>query len=252
MRTLRTSSLVAAAALYAASAVAGQHGHAAPPPMTHAAPATHATTPHTTAAHTAAPHTGTTTPASTTTAHTTTGSTARTTHTASSSHASNTTSGKTATTTSSIATKVESHPQLASKITAMLPPGTTVQQASSGFKNQGQFIAALHVSQNLGIPFAALKTQMVTDHLSLGQAIQKLRPGTNGTTAARRGETEADDDVAQSGGTPSTTGSSTGTTSTNKTTTGSTSGTTSGSTTVSSSGTTTTSGTSPHGKKKHQ
>lgn len=61
-----------------------------------------------------------------------------------------------------IAAKIASKPNLSSKLTAMLPidPLTgrtmTLNTASLGFKNQGQFVAALHVSQNLGIPFTEL------------------------------------------------------------------------------------------------
>src|SRR5205823_2641559 len=55
-----------------------------------------------------------------------------------------------------IAAKIASKPHLDAKITAMLPmkaDGTrlSLDDASKGFKNQGQFIAALHVSHNLGI-----------------------------------------------------------------------------------------------------
>jgi hypothetical protein len=77
----------------------------------------------------------------------------------------------------------------------MLPAGMTMQQAAAGFKNQGQFIAALHVSQNLGIPFADLRKAMVTEHRSLGQAIQQYRPSTNSTTEVEHAETEAEHDV---------------------------------------------------------
>jgi uncharacterized membrane protein YdfJ with MMPL/SSD domain len=95
-----------------------------------------------------------------------------------------------------IAAKISSHPQLASKVNALLPAGTTLNQASAGFKNQGQLIAALHVSRNLGIPFSKLKTDMTGDkHLSLGQSIQDLKPSASATTEAHRAETEADDDV---------------------------------------------------------
>ena len=45
-----------------------------------------------------------------------------------------------------------------------------------GFKNYGQYVAAKHVSENLGIPFADLKASMVNGNLSLGDSIQKLRP----------------------------------------------------------------------------
>jgi hypothetical protein len=97
-----------------------------------------------------------------------------------------------------IAAKISSHPQMNTKITALLPPHTTLNQASSGFKNQGQFIAALHASRNLGIPFTALKADMTTKHLSLGQAIQDLKhtSTTTATTKASRAEKEADQDIA--------------------------------------------------------
>jgi hypothetical protein len=46
-----------------------------------------------------------------------------------------------------------------------------------GFKNQGQFIAALHVSRNLNIPFDQLKARMTgSNPESLGKAIHELRP----------------------------------------------------------------------------
>jgi len=125
----------------------------------------------------------------------------------------------------------------------MLPKGMTLNEASKGFKNQGQFIAALHVSQNLGIPFADLKTAMTgitpkigtttggtttggttggtttggtttggtttggttggstttTESqplLSLGQAIKKLRPGTDSTTAESTATKQATADLS--------------------------------------------------------
>ena len=53
----------------------------------------------------------------------------------------------------------------------------TYDQAREGFRNQGQFIAALEASKNQNISFSALKTEMTgPNQLSLGQAIQKLRP----------------------------------------------------------------------------
>ena len=71
------------------------------------------------------------------------------------------------------------NPKLESRLLALLPPGTTVQDASAGFKNWGQFVAAVHVSNNLSIPFADLKTQMTGPNpLSLGQSIQTLKGAT--------------------------------------------------------------------------
>jgi len=105
-----------------------------------------------------------------------------------------------------IAAKITARPQLDSKITAMLPTGMTLNQASMGFKNQGQFIAALHVSQNLGIPFSDLRTQMVKNDLSLGQAIQKLK-GTSDRTAVEAAEKQAGDDIKTTTSSTSTTSS---------------------------------------------
>src|SRR4051794_18123510 len=52
---------------------------------------------------------------------------------------------------------VQNDPAFASKLQRLLPPGTDLKTAEAGFKNEGQFIAALHVSKNLGIPFDQLK-----------------------------------------------------------------------------------------------
>jgi hypothetical protein len=105
----------------------------------------------------------------------------------------------------------------------------TLDQASLGFKNQGQFIAALHVSQNLGIPFTLLKSNMVTvtpgtlgqpatatQTGSLGQAIQLSKASVNVTTEVARAEQQAATDLQNAGLTSSTTTSAT-TTQTTKT-----------------------------------
>jgi hypothetical protein len=116
------------------------------------------------------------------------------------------TTSPTTTTLNPIALKISTHPQLATKVTSLLPPGTTLNRASTGFKNQGQFIAALHVSHNLGIPFSKLKTDMTgAKHLSLGQSIQDLKPSAKATTAAHQAETEADNDVKRTSTTSTTT-----------------------------------------------
>jgi hypothetical protein len=97
---------------------------------------------------------------------------------------------------SPVAQKIARHPQLASRVRALLPAGLTLNRAAAGFKNQGQFIAALHVSRNLDIPFAQLKREMTGPHQrSLGQAIHALRPAGDAATAQHRAETEAHADL---------------------------------------------------------
>jgi len=77
---------------------------------------------------------------------------------------------------SAIATKISGKPEQLARISAMLPSGMTLDQATAGFRNQGQFIAALNASKNQGVPFSDLQKAMTVDGLSLGQAVKKLRP----------------------------------------------------------------------------
>jgi hypothetical protein len=86
------------------------------------------------------------------------------------------------------AERMHSSPEFQTRIQTLLPAGMDPTAAASGFKNQGQFIAALHVSRNLNIPFDQLKAKMTgmgatsgtqtgsTEPMSLGKAIQELRP----------------------------------------------------------------------------
>ena len=86
--------------------------------------------------------------------------------------------------------------KLSSNLAALLPAGTDLQTASQGFKNLGLFVAAVHVSHNLGIPFACLKADMTdtapaagttcpagtgtgSKALNLGASIQALKPTMN-------------------------------------------------------------------------
>lgn len=161
-------------------------------------------------------------PATTTTSTTTTSTTKVAKH-------GGTTTTTTTTTTSTtplnpIAAKIASKPNLNAKLTAMLPidPMTgktmTLDRASLGFKNQGQFIAALHVSENLGIPFTQLKSNMVTvtpgapgepptatQTGSLGQAIQKSKATANVPVEVQRAEQQTSADLQVTTTTTSTT-----------------------------------------------
>jgi len=87
--------------------------------------------------------------------------------------------------------KLQRNTNLASKLEGRLPAGTDLMTAAEGFRNLGQFVAAVNVSNNLGIPFVDLKTRMVDDGMSLGQAIKAERPNVDSTTELRRAETEA-------------------------------------------------------------
>ena len=79
-----------------------------------------------------------------------------------------------------VADRVANNQALSTRLQPLLPTGATIQSAATGFKNTGQFVAALHVSRNLNIPFSQLKAQMTgANRVSLGQAIHNLRPSLN-------------------------------------------------------------------------
>ena len=113
----------------------------------------------------------------------------------------NTNKSKTTTTTSAttgsttkltpVQQKLQRNTNLARKLQSRLPAGTDMMQAAAGFRNLGQFVAAVNVSNNLGLSFTDVKTRMVDDGMSLGQTIQVLRPTANTTTEVNRAETDA-------------------------------------------------------------
>jgi hypothetical protein len=66
------------------------------------------------------------------------------------------------------------------KVQKMLPARTNLNEAVAGFKNQTQFISAVCVSKDLGIPFARLKAKITGNHaVSIEAAIRELRPDLN-------------------------------------------------------------------------
>jgi len=103
----------------------------------------------------------------------------------------------------------------------------TIEDASAGFRNQGQFIAALNVSRNRGIAFADLKEAMTVDGLSLGQAVKQLKSlevpepttGTTSTGTTGTGTTGTTGTGTTGTGTTGTTGTGTTGTGTSTTTT---------------------------------
>src|SRR5215468_2085749 len=97
---------------------------------------------------------------------------------------------------SSVSDHLEDNTKLASKLQSLLPPGTNLQQAAQGFKNLGQFVAAVHVSHNLGIPFDQLKAKMIgPSSESLGKAIHDLKPTADAKAETKKAESEAHQDL---------------------------------------------------------
>ena len=80
----------------------------------------------------------------------------------------------------------------------LVPAGSTLASAADGFRNQGQFVAALHASHNLNIPFDQLKSRMESGS-NLGQAIHELRPEVDSKSEAARASRDAKKALKESG-----------------------------------------------------
>ena len=93
--------------------------------------------------------------------------------------------------------QLHDNPNLSSTLRSRLPANSDLVHASEGFRNLGQFVAAVNVSRNLGIPFSQLKRRIVDEELSLGQAIKAERSDVDAPNIARRAEIEADALIAE-------------------------------------------------------
>jgi pectate lyase len=91
---------------------------------------------------------------------------------------------------------LQQNKNLSSKLSTILAKQniTNIQDAAQGFKNLGQFVAAVHVSQNLGIPFTQLKSDMMNGD-SLGKAIHALKPDVNSQAESKKGLKQANEDI---------------------------------------------------------
>ncbi len=90
--------------------------------------------------------------------------------------------------------------KLASNLQKLLPAGTTPQQACQNFKNLGQCVAAIHVSNNLGIPFSDLEAKVTGPNAeSLGKAIHQLNPNVNSGAEQKKAKKQAQNDLNGTG-----------------------------------------------------
>ncbi len=87
--------------------------------------------------------------------------------------------------------ELQSNLVLADGLRGRLPRGADLAAAAGGFRRLELFVATVHASNNLDIPFAELKRRIVNDGMTLGQAIQDIRPKSRYWDEARRAENDA-------------------------------------------------------------
>ena len=96
------------------------------------------------------------------------------------------------------ANALDRNPYLSSSVKPLLPARTNVTDAATGFKKEKEFVAALHLSRNLGIPFDQIKTRMTGEHrMSLTDALRDIRSDMEKKEAkaeVKKAEEQAKDD----------------------------------------------------------
>ncbi len=134
-------------------------------------------------------------------------------HDAAASHGSMNSANSGSTHRMTIDQQLSKNTQLSGKIQKLT--GMPAQQACDGFKNLGQCVAAAHVSKNLGISFACMRSDMTgqappsnsncpadtgtkAKSMSLGKAIQTLDPNANSKTETKKGTQQANQDLKPS------------------------------------------------------
>ncbi|MGA2204486.1 MAG: hypothetical protein ABSG40_21300 [Terriglobales bacterium] len=86
--------------------------------------------------------------------------------------------------------------KLSAKLKDMLPAEMTPQQACAGFKTLEQCVTAIHVAQNLKVPFADLKAKTTgKGSVSMQKAIEQMAANVNAKDEAKKAKKQAAEDM---------------------------------------------------------
>ena len=80
---------------------------------------------------------------------------------------------------------------------SILNSGTDVGMASDGFRDATEFISVAHASRNTEIPFMLLKHRVLTEGLTLSEAIRASRPDLDAVREMDRARTKARADLSR-------------------------------------------------------
>ena len=86
--------------------------------------------------------------------------------------------------------------RLSAKLQDMLPADMTPQQACAGFKTLEQCITAIHLAQNLKLPFTDLKAKTTgKGSIGLQKAIEQMAANANSKDELKKAKKQAADDM---------------------------------------------------------
>jgi hypothetical protein len=86
--------------------------------------------------------------------------------------------------------------RLSAKLQDMLPADVSPQQACAGFKTLEQCVTAIHLAQNLKLPFADLKAKTTgKGSVGLQKAIEQMAANANAKDELKKAKKQAADDM---------------------------------------------------------
>jgi len=88
-----------------------------------------------------------------------------------------------------------SAPELHARMKTVLARGTKLPIAAEGFSDAAQFAALAHAARNTQVPFILLKHRVLTQGLSLEEAIRASRPDLDARVEALKAKGEARADI---------------------------------------------------------
>jgi hypothetical protein len=91
------------------------------------------------------------------------------------------------------------NPRLADKVQSLLPSGADLKQATTQFNYLDEFLAAVHVSNNLSIPLDQLKAKMRDSSFGqLRKAVETLKPDVDAKAEVNKAKDQGKQDVKDS------------------------------------------------------
>lgn len=92
--------------------------------------------------------------------------------------------------------KVGDFKPLAEHVAKKLPQGADLRASAAGFRNLGDFVSAVHASDELKIPFQEVKARMMNGG-NLYTAVAALRPDVDSGIAVRNARASAHEAIKQ-------------------------------------------------------
>ncbi len=87
-------------------------------------------------------------------------------------------------------------PEVQNRLKLVLNQGADMSIASDGFRSAEQFATLAHVSRNTDVPFMVLKHRVLSEGMTVPEAIRASKPDIDAAAATNRAKAEAQTDLA--------------------------------------------------------